>query len=118
MTFVGKEDRVNGKIAVSRAFGDPSLKPIIIAEPESIRVPLSGDDRFLMLTCSSISDVMSLEDMSTLLTTLVQNPQATQTMYADAIVACALKKGCAADITGWTHLSLIPFLVMIIDLNP
>lgn len=68
--------RVNGSLAVSRAFGDlsykkaPNVKPedqAVTALPEIKRVSLSkkGDDySFLVLACDGIWDVMSNEDVT------------------------------------------------------
>ena len=40
--------RVNGVLAVSRAFGDLKLKPIVIAEPEIATYQLRGEEVFFL----------------------------------------------------------------------
>lgn len=60
--------RVNGNLALSRAFGDfefkknPSLPPekqSVTCDPEIIERQLTSDDEFIVLACDGIWDVMS-----------------------------------------------------------
>uniref|UniRef100_A0A6A7GA39 Protein phosphatase 2C-related protein n=1 Tax=Hirondellea gigas TaxID=1518452 RepID=A0A6A7GA39_9CRUS len=57
--FIGRFDRVNGILAVSRAIGDHMLKPAVSAEPTVSRTELTSADRFLILACDGLWDVMS-----------------------------------------------------------
>lgn len=54
--------RINGSIAVSRAFGDNINRPFVSAEPEISQILLTNDDNFLMLACDGVWDVLSSED--------------------------------------------------------
>lgn len=54
-------NRVSGLLAVSRAFGDPHFKPAVIAEPDITRVKLSESDKFAILACDGLWDVLSNE---------------------------------------------------------
>lgn len=65
---VGGVTRVNGNLNLSRAIGDlrykgngdiPPEKQIITAQPDVRRVSLTPADRFLLLACDGIWDVMS-----------------------------------------------------------
>lgn len=51
--------RVQGVLAVSRAFGDFALKPYVIAQPETLVHSLTGQDEFLILACDGVWDVFT-----------------------------------------------------------
>ncbi|KAI3460721.1 hypothetical protein Pfo_017384 [Paulownia fortunei] len=51
--------RVNGTLAVSRAFGDFHLKDWIISEPEIVNLPLTSDCQFLILASDGLWDKVS-----------------------------------------------------------
>ena len=60
--------RVNGNLNLSRAIGDlkyksnrglPAAQQIITAEPDVRSVELTAEDRFLLLACDGVWDVMS-----------------------------------------------------------
>lgn len=64
--------RVNGDLAVSRAFGDflykhrqdlPAEKQQVSVEPEFTELPRRGDEEYLILCCDGIWDVMSNEEV-------------------------------------------------------
>lgn len=54
--------RVNGNLAVSRAFGDFSLYPYVIAKPEIKKVVLDEQVEFLILACDGVWDVLSNQE--------------------------------------------------------
>ncbi|KAJ3445627.1 phosphatase 2c [Anaeramoeba flamelloides] len=56
-----KDGRVNGMLAVSRAFGDGYLKNVISAEPQINNFQLSSADSFIILACDGVWDVLSEE---------------------------------------------------------
>jgi serine/threonine protein phosphatase PrpC len=60
--------RVNGNLNLSRAIGDlkyksnaelPPKDQIITAQPDVMRIPLTPEDRFFVLACDGVWDVMS-----------------------------------------------------------
>jgi len=51
--------RVQGILAVSRAIGDPSLKPYIIAEPRIAVGNLGRENDFAVIACDGVWDVLS-----------------------------------------------------------
>lgn len=54
-------NRVSGLLAVSRAFGDRHFKPVVSAEPEITKIKLKESDRFAILACDGLWDVLSNE---------------------------------------------------------
>jgi len=54
--------RVNGVLAVSRAFGDGSLRPFVIAEPQLEEVPLTPSDEFVIIASDGLWDVVSNQE--------------------------------------------------------
>lgn len=48
--------RVNGTLAVSRAFGDIYLKEYVISEPEIMKLPLTSDCDFLIIASDGLWD--------------------------------------------------------------
>ena len=59
-------NRVNGRLAVSRAIGDMEFKPtgIVSNIPEVRAVEMRDDDEFLLLACDGLFDVMSSEEVA------------------------------------------------------
>jgi protein phosphatase 1L len=51
--------RVQGLLAVSRAIGDGSLKPYVIAEPRIAEGYLGRENDFLVIACDGVWDVLS-----------------------------------------------------------
>ena len=51
--------RVQGILAVSRSFGDVSLKPYVTAEPEVMEKDITPDDLYLVLASDGLWDVMT-----------------------------------------------------------
>ena len=63
MTEMNGLGRVNGMLAVSRAFGDIGLKAVVTAEPEISTYAMKGGENFLLLACDGLWDVMSPFDV-------------------------------------------------------
>jgi len=59
--FVNRQQRVNGLLAVTRAFGDHLLKPPVSILPHVTCTDIGADGRddFLLLACDGLFDVMS-----------------------------------------------------------
>jgi len=54
-----QEGRVNGKLAVSRAFGDFYMKPFVTCEPYINTFDLTDDDMYVILACDGLWDMLS-----------------------------------------------------------
>jgi len=61
--FVSRCDRVNGLLAVSRAFGDHMLKPPVSVKPYYSSHEIDQDTPFLVLACDGLWDVMEDQDV-------------------------------------------------------
>jgi len=61
--FVSRCDRVNGLLAVSRAFGDHMLKPPVSVKPYYCCCDIDQDSPFLVLACDGLWDVMEDQDV-------------------------------------------------------
>ncbi|CAG5128627.1 unnamed protein product [Candidula unifasciata] len=51
--------RVNGNISVSRAIGDAPFKPYVSSDADAIRIPLTGEEEYLVLACDGLWDVLT-----------------------------------------------------------
>lgn len=99
-------------LAVSRAFGDRSLKtptPLVSCEPDIKRVTVHSDDLFLLLACDGIWDVLSEQDAIAIALPHFHDAKAA----ANAIVKAAYKKGSADNLTvtviqfGWNSFAQV-----------
>jgi len=54
--------RINGNLAVARAFGDRSERPFVSSEVEVKMVPVEDGDEFVILATDGLWDVMTSED--------------------------------------------------------
>lgn len=102
--FAGKW-RVNGRLAVTRSFGDDTLKPPITAEPEVVQYPIEPEDEFLMLSCDGLYDVLDYEAIAVILDENIQKGAKVGAL-ASALVNEGVAKGSTDDIT-----------VMLVDLS-
>jgi len=64
--FIGRNKRVNGVLAISRALGDHMLKncggglnDVVSAEPYCSNTELCDEDRYILLACDGVWDVMT-----------------------------------------------------------
>merc|ERR1719295_1402396 len=60
---VGRLKRVNGLLAVTRAFGDHLLKPPITVKPTTHRMNITDEDYFVIIACDGVWDVLSDEEV-------------------------------------------------------
>jgi protein phosphatase 1L len=86
--------RVQGILAVSRALGDPHLKPYVIAEPRIIEGYLGKENDYAVLACDGVWDVLTPEDVILEIRRLA-DPQ----KGADGVVKKALDQGSTDNIT-------------------
>ena len=76
--YIGRNQRVNGILAISRALGDHMLKDknnIVSAEPYCKSVELIEEDEFLILACDGVWDVMTDQDAVDFLLTTYRKHQ-------------------------------------------
>jgi hypothetical protein len=60
--FIGRNKRVNGVLAISRALGDHMLKEntaVVSAEPYTLDTELESGDSYIILACDGVWDVMT-----------------------------------------------------------
>lgn len=60
--FIGRNKRVNGVLAISRALGDHMLKEntaVVSAEPYCVDTELTDADSYVILACDGVWDVMT-----------------------------------------------------------
>lgn len=86
--------RVQGILAMSRALGDPSLKPFVTPEPRVAEGLLGKENDIVVIACDGVWDVLKPAEVLTLAR---QEPDPQKA--ADAIVARALEAGSADNIT-------------------
>ncbi len=61
VTFDGSDYRIKG-LSVSRVFGDLDARPYITNEPEVFKYSLSKTDKFIIMACDGLWDVLSNQD--------------------------------------------------------
>lgn len=62
--FVKGVARVNGRLAVARAFGDSDLSSLVIPDPEVVTRELQPHDEFIVLASDGLWDVMTNEQVA------------------------------------------------------
>lgn len=86
--------RVQGILAMSRALGDPSLKPFVTSEPRVSEGLLGRENDVAVIACDGVWDVLKPGQVIEL-ARKERDPQ----KAAEAIVARALEEGSADNIT-------------------
>ncbi|KAH3744352.1 protein phosphatase 2C [Pelomyxa schiedti] len=109
--YVTEVGRVNGIIAVSRSFGDFFVHPLLDPEPYFTTTQFSEEDRFLLLACDGVWDVLTDEKAGTIVNLALDayddDPEAAAYVLRDAaylngstdnisVAVCVLKKYCIA----------------------
>jgi serine/threonine protein phosphatase PrpC len=90
--------RVMGLLAVSRAIGDHSLRPYVIAEPEVTVVNRNPDDEVLIMASDGLWDVMSNQEACNLAKKcLLRARQRGSTRHSAAKVAATVLTRAAVD---------------------
>ncbi|KAG8043402.1 hypothetical protein GUJ93_ZPchr0458g22511 [Zizania palustris] len=74
-TFPGDVPRVNGQLAVARAFGDQSLKAHLSSEPDVRHVPINSSIEFVILASDGLWKVMKNQEAVDLVKS-TKDPQA------------------------------------------
>ncbi|PKA52927.1 putative protein phosphatase 2C 44 [Apostasia shenzhenica] len=92
--FPGDVPRVNGQLAVARAFGDQSLKAHLSSEPDVRHVPLDSTMDFLILASDGLWKVMKNDEAVNLIKT-IRDPQSA----AKRLTTTALARRSNDDIS-------------------
>jgi len=90
--------RVNGNLALSRAIGDRSERPHVIAEPEIISVPVKDGDQFVIVATDGLWDVMDSDDAVNFVLLSLKAGIA-RTKIADVMVKEAIRQGTCDNVT-------------------
>jgi serine/threonine protein phosphatase PrpC len=92
-------NRVQGILAVSRAFGDKNFKKWgVIAEPHCAETEIYPTDTHLVVASDGLFDVMSDQDVCDALQPAADKPKSAQTL-ATELVQLALQKGSMDNVT-------------------
>lgn len=100
-------DRVDGDLAVSRAFGDFQWKARADLSPQEQRVTCNPDitvhersskDEVLILACDGVWDVFSNEEAAALVYEVLESGETSMTLLAEEIADMALERGKYFDI--------------------
>jgi protein phosphatase PTC1 len=98
-------NRVLGVLAVSRSFGDHSLKQFVVSTPYVKSMELTEDDEFLILACDGVWDVMSDQEVVDFVKVYSDsnggNTNEKFDLIARALVDEALKRGSTDNITAY-----------------
>ncbi len=86
--------RVQGILAISRALGNPSLKPYVIANPFIVEGYLSRENDYAIIACDGVWDVIEPEDAIN----LARKKMEAQTI-AEYVTREALRLGSTDNIT-------------------
>ena len=89
------QGRLDGKLAISRGFGDFSMKDKgLICEPSITKVELSDNDKLIVLCTDGVWDVLNEDDLFTLTLTTSQTEQ-----IARDIIQQALERGSTDNMS-------------------
>ena len=94
--------RVNGNLALSRAIGDRSERPMVTAEPEIISVPVQEDnDEFILVASDGLWDVMDSQEAVDYVKSIHERylDGMDRDMIATSVVEEALRRGTYDNIT-------------------
>lgn len=106
--------RVMGLLAVSRAIGDHSLRPYVIAEPEVTIINRQKGDELLVLASDGLWDVMSNQEACTLAKKcLLRARQRGSSRQSAARVAATVLTRAAVDRGSRDNVT-----VVVVDLSP
>lgn len=86
--------RVQGILAISRALGDSSLKPYVIANPRIVEGYLSQENDYAILACDGVWDVLEPEDVIK-----IARKEGKAEVIAQSITKEALRRGSTDNIT-------------------
>lgn len=88
--------RVNGVLAVSRAFGNRTIRHVIRPDPELVERQLTPDDEFLVMASDGLWDVLKNKDVLDICTSRSSH---TCQQLAEELVQTALCRGSMDNVT-------------------
>ena len=87
--------RVNGLLAVARAFGDRALRRIVRADPEIITRDLKDSDAYVVIASDGLWDVITNQEASD----CILKSRSELTTTAQTLTSLALRKGSMDNTT-------------------
>jgi len=93
LDFDGSDWRISN-LAVSRSFGDIDVEPYISCVPDIFRYKIEKDDKFVVVACDGLWDVMTNQEVSNFV--LKQNKTEN---IAEKLAIYAIKKGSTDNLT-------------------
>ncbi|KAI3651054.1 hypothetical protein MP228_004535 [Amoeboaphelidium protococcarum] len=91
-------DRVNGALAVSRAFGDLKYG-CVRPDPDVIEYKLQGNEDFLLLACDGLTDVMTPMDILDVVKKTLSGDVRREHLICEKLVDAALNKGSTDNVS-------------------
>lgn len=86
---------LKGILSVTRAFGNAEMKHWILSEPYLSEIELTKEDRYLILACDGVWDVLSDQDAADL---LIKHGGSAQAM-SDMLLKTAMEKRTKDNVT-------------------
>ncbi len=90
--------RVNGAVAVSRAFGNLRHR-IIIPEADIIEFDLTGDEQYIVLACDGLWDVMTPPKVRKFVKNYMGKHKKRTNGISEALVDEALRSGSTDNVS-------------------
>ncbi|KAJ3369999.1 Protein phosphatase 2C 1 [Allomyces arbusculus] len=94
--------RVNGVLAVTRALGNASLKDLVIGNPYTTELELTGDDEFLILASDGIWDILSDQEAVNLVLPILDPNTAAKVLVQEALERQSMDN-LTAIVVRFTH---------------
>ena len=103
--FDGYDWRV-GDLSVSRSFGDMDAAPFVTHKPEIFKYSLSKGDKFIILGCDGLWDVINSQDAVNFVLEKLNDEEDIVSMsghskknIAHELAKCAIKKGSTDNVS-------------------
>ncbi|EGZ23871.1 hypothetical protein PHYSODRAFT_483398 [Phytophthora sojae] len=88
--------RVNGRLAVARAFGDAEMSPLVIADPEVTVHELHREDEYIVMASDGLWDVLTNEQVASCVR---NNPWLNVQEMANMLTERAVELGTMDNVT-------------------
>lgn len=95
--YDGSDWRIEN-LSLSRAFGDCDAKPYVTHEPEVFSIDISSKDKFIIVACDGVWDVLSNQEAIDFVINLLSDKSYTGN-YAKDLSIYAYNKGSSDNIT-------------------